>query len=135
MFQTGAYGCRMLLKSRMSSREVVQRAIEFQRPDRLPIRFEALGISDVQSVGWNQTGAGDLSLKETVDEWGCTWRRTDMDNMGQVKLHPLENWDALSGYSWPDPDDPSFYEDMEEQFEGTRDKYIITGIFLLDESD
>ena len=85
----------------------------------------------MHSVGWNQIGTGDLSLKETVDEWGCTWRRTDMDNMGQVKVHPLENWDALSGYSWPDPDDPAFYEGMEDRFEGTHDIYVITDIFML----
>lgn len=60
--------------------EVVNRAIEFQRPDRLPIRFEALGLSDVHSVKWNQIGVGDKSRRESLDEWGCLWVRSEMDN-------------------------------------------------------
>jgi hypothetical protein len=115
----------------MSSYDVVQRAIEFQRPERLPIRFDTLGVSDIYCVSWNQIGIDDLSLKETVDEWGCTWRRTAMNNVGQVKVHPLENWDALPVYSWPDPDDPAFYEGMEERFENTHDKYVIANLFML----
>lgn len=38
----------------MISYEVVRRAIEFQRPERLPLFFESLGLSDVHTVGWNQ---------------------------------------------------------------------------------
>jgi hypothetical protein len=30
-----------------SSYEVVKRAIEFGKPDRLPLRFKSLGLSDV----------------------------------------------------------------------------------------
>ena len=40
----------------MSSYEVVRRAVEFDRPDRLPLRFDALGLSDVKGAGWNQIG-------------------------------------------------------------------------------
>jgi len=52
----------------MSSYEIVRRAIEFDNPERLPVRFKALEISDTHGVGWNQIGAGDASLHETVDE-------------------------------------------------------------------
>ena len=43
----------------MSSYEVVRRAIEFETPDRLPVRFDTLGVSDVHHACWNQTGTGD----------------------------------------------------------------------------
>ena len=115
----------------MSPYEVVRRAIEFQRPERLPLRFEALGLSDVHSVGWNQIGTGDKERRESVDEWGCVWRRTEADNMGQVKGHPLADWRALDHYRWPDPDDPAFYEGMEERFAGSDGKYVMTSIFML----
>jgi uroporphyrinogen decarboxylase len=115
----------------MSSYEVVRRAIEFERPDRLPVRFETLGLSDVHAVGWNQIGTGDREKHETVDEWGCVWRRTEAENMGQVKGHPLADWRALDRFHWPDPDDPSFYEGMEERFEGSEGKYVTTSIFML----
>lgn len=115
----------------MSSYEVVSRAIEFAHPDRLPIRFDALGISDVHGVKWNQIGTGDHTCKETVDEWGCTWVRSEMHNMGQVKGCPLSDWSALDQYDWPDPDAPALYAGMEERFAGSEGKYVLTGIFML----
>ncbi|MHB0875043.1 MAG: uroporphyrinogen decarboxylase family protein [Anaerolineae bacterium] len=115
----------------MSSYEVVRRAIEFQVPDRLPLSFADLGIDDFHSVGWNQIGTGDKSRRETLDEWGCTWMRSDVPNMGQVKGHPLADWSALDHFRWPDADDPAFYEGMEARFAGSEGKYVTTGIFML----
>jgi uroporphyrinogen decarboxylase len=115
----------------MNSREIVTRAIEFGTPERMPVIYPRFGISDVHSVGWNQTGTGPRHLKASLDEWGCTWVRSSVDNMGQVKGHPLEDWDALAHYRWPDPNAPAFYEGMERRFEGCGDKYVMTGIFML----
>jgi hypothetical protein len=114
-----------------NSYEVVRRAVEFANPDRLPVRFDSLGLSDVHSVGWNQIGTGNHELSQTIDEWGCVWQRTITKNMGQVKGHPLLNWQDLSSYRWPDVDDPKFYEGMEMKFDGSDNKYILTGIFML----
>lgn len=115
----------------MSSYEVVRRAIAFEYPDRLPLSFDSLGLNDFHRVGWNNVGTGDHRYQETVDEWGCTWQRSEMANMGQVKGHPLADWDALEGFRWPDADDPSFYEGMEARFEGSEAKYVTTSIFML----
>ena len=49
----------------MSSFEVVRRAIEFEHPDRLPIRMDIFGCSDVHTVGWNQIGTGDQRSRQT----------------------------------------------------------------------
>ena len=114
-----------------SSYEVVRRAIEFGAPDRLPIRFGTLGMSDTHSVGWNQVGTGDHALRETLDEWGCTWARSEVANMGQVKGHPLADWGALDRFRWPHPDAPEFYDGMATRFAGSEGKYVITGIFML----
>ncbi len=115
----------------MSSEEVMRRAIEFERPDRLPLHLPALGYDDVHSVGWNQVGTGNHRFRETLDEWGCTWVRSEIDNMGQVKGHPLQDWAAWDAFEWPDPNDPDFYEGMEARFEGSEGKYVTTGIFML----
>jgi hypothetical protein len=114
-----------------SSFEIVRRAIEFDGPERLPLRFDALGLSDVHIVKWNQIGTGDKNFRQTVDEWGCLWVRSAMDNMGQVKGHPLADWPALADYRWPNPDNPAFYEEMEAQFVGSEGKYVNTNIFML----
>ena len=115
----------------MSPYEVVRRAIEFQGPERLPIRFGTLGLNDTHGVGWNQIGTGDHRLRETADEWDCLWVRSEVSNMGQVKGYPLADWSALDHFRWPDPDDPAFYEGMVERFAGSDDKYVTTGIFML----
>ena len=115
----------------MPSEEVMRRAIEFERPDRLPLHLPALGCDDVHTVGWNQIGTGDHQFRETLDEWGCTWARSEIDNMGQAKGHPLSDWSAWETFDWPDPNDPEFYEGMEARFEGAEGKYVTTGIFML----
>lgn len=115
----------------MSAYEVVRRAVEFDFPDRLPVRFNVLGSSDVHLAAWNQIGTGDKDQHETLDEWGCLWKRNEMSNMGQVKGHPLENWSALEHFRWPDPDDPAFYDGMDEHFVGSDGKYVVTEIFML----
>ncbi len=120
----------------MTSYEVVRRAIHFEGPERLPLIFDALGISDTHRVGTNAVGTGDHTLRETYDEWGCLWARSEMANMGQVKGHPLADWSwdqdpTMARYPWPDPDDPAYYAGMEERFIGSEGKYVTTGIFML----
>ena len=90
----------------MTSYEVVRRAIKFQGPDRLPLRFSTLGLDDTHGVGTNAIGTGDHSKRETYDEWGCVWMRSEVANMGQVRGHPLEDWSTIESYPWPDPDAP-----------------------------
>ena len=116
----------------MNSYEIVRRAIAFERPDRLPLAFSALGRNDFCGVGTNFVGTGDRDEKATYDDWQCLWVRSEVDNMGQVRGHPLENWDeAIGSYQWPDPEDPAYYEEMAERFEGCETKYVTTGIFML----
>jgi uroporphyrinogen decarboxylase len=118
-------------RNNMTGYELVKSAIEFTCPDRLPCEFGSMGTSDTQWVNWNQIGTGDNSKSETLDEWGCLWARTEQSNMGQIKGHPLQNWNMLDGFHWPDPNDPALFAGMEQRFEGTHGKYILTGIFML----
>jgi hypothetical protein len=115
----------------MNSREIVTRAIEFTTPERLPVIFPRYGLCDTHGVGWNQIGTGPRDQKESLDEWGCLWSRSDIDNMGQVKGHPLLSWSALDHYIWLDPDNPALYTGMEDRFAGSEEKYITTSIFML----
>jgi uroporphyrinogen decarboxylase len=115
----------------MNSFEIVRSAIEFKRPDRLPVWFDALGLNDFHHVKWNQIGVGDKRLHSTLDEWGCGWERSDVPNMGQVKYHPLAKRSVFDSYRWPDADDPAFYAGMEERFKGSDGKYVITNLFML----
>ena len=87
--------------------------------------------SDVHRAGWNQIGTGDHEKKLTFDEWHCGWARSDVKNMGQVTVHPLDDWSKVESYPWPKPDDPAFYEGMAQRFDGGEGKYVLTGIFMV----
>jgi hypothetical protein len=115
----------------MSSYEVVKRAIHFECPDRLPVRFPSLGLDDTHGVATNAVGTGDHARRQTYDEWGCLWVRSEVANMGQVRGHPLEDWAAEASYPWPDPDDATYYAGMEARLAGSEGKYVTTGIFML----
>ena len=112
-------------------REVVTRALEFKGPDRLPVIFGALEMDDTAGVGGNFVGTGDREAREAVDEWGCVWARTDVNNMGQVKGHPLADDAAFDTYRWPDFDAPKYYEGIEDRLGLAGDRYVKTGIFML----
>lgn len=113
----------------MTSKERVNRAVEFKKPDRLPMEFDVFGVSDTVDFGWNRTRVNVPNSGEVIDEWGCVWSRSAMHNMGQVTGNPLENWNNLFSYQFPDPDNPAFYEGMEERSRKIdRDKYIKTQI-------
>jgi hypothetical protein len=97
----------------------------------MPVMFNLFGQSDVKGIGWNQTGTGDRGRRLTFDEWNCGWQRTEIENMGQITVHPIPEWNAIDNYRWPNPDNPDFYEGMERHFTGSDGYYLRTGIFML----
>ena len=109
----------------MTSYEVVQRAIEFDSPDRLPVRFPSLGHNDTFGVGPGGLSKEDLSEHEQIDAWGCRWEKSDVPNMGQVKGHPLADWSALPDFQAPDPGLPARYAHFDEALAQTGDRYVI----------
>jgi len=105
-----------------TSYEIVRRAIDFDNPERLPLRFVGYPVSDAVNVDWNYIGPGDINQPQVTDEWGCLWVRTDAKNMGQIKGHPLDEWNKLNSYRFPDPDNPEFFAGMAEKFDRFQDK-------------
>ena len=108
----------------MTSRELCQRAIEFRKPERLPMAYPSCGHTDILPVmytapkNWKPSEPGE-------DEWGAVWQKTEIQNMGQMKKHALSDWDALETYRFPDPDDESRYERIETMLEAVSDKYVV----------
>ena len=112
----------------MGGYELVRRAIEFDSPERLPFYQDILPDvpSDViDSWEMDRAKRGWFFDKGGEDDWGCVWQRTEKDNMGQVKAHPLEDWSRLKDYSAPDPDDDYYYERIPEDLEEAGEKYVV----------
>src|SRR5512139_3782814 len=109
----------------MTSREIVKRAITFQNPPRLPLKFDIVGVNDcwdvwtVDPTGWEW---GFPAGQRMADEWGCVWAKTGVSNSGQVVEHPLADITQLKNYRWPDPDDPRRYAGFAQQLAGAGDK-------------
>ncbi len=110
----------------MSRREIVERAITFNNPPRLPMKFDVVGVNDCYDVwttdptGWSWAFQG-----EAADEWGCVWRQTDVANTGQVTGHPLRDLAAMKDHPFPDPLNPARYEGFERQLEGAQDRFVM----------
>ena len=115
-----------------TGKETIKNAIEFKTPDRLPIIWNRDGSGDVVGIPWNQIGTGDNRQRNTFDEWGCGWQRTEVPNMGQITYHPLEKWENYESYKFPNPDSFEFYDGVKERAESCDcEKYVMTNIFLL----
>ena len=112
----------------MESREIVRRAIEFDRPPRLPffqhdVDFAPDDVCDCWEMdrarrGWFFDCAAE-------DDWGCGWRVTEVENMGQVVHHPLANWSGLSAYQPPDPRDSFYFDRIEAELVEAGDRYVL----------
>lgn len=108
----------------MTPRERVIRAVEFRCPDRIPLQFSQLGMSDIHGV-WLAPPRVSAEGEERKDEWGCAWQRSEVDNMGQVKEPPIKNWEDQAAYPFPDPDDPHRYGALGEKIAEGGGKYVI----------
>lgn len=110
----------------MKRSEIVNRAITFDNPPRVPFKFDVVGVNDcydvwtVDPTGWTWNFEG-----ERADEFGCVWRRSKVQNTGLVVGHPLRDLAALRDYHWPDPDDPRRYAGFEQQLAGADDRFVM----------
>jgi hypothetical protein len=118
-----------------SRKEIVKKAIEFKSPSRLPFwqNFYEDIPSDVcdcwemdrQKNGWFFDPNTWPNRYKAMDDWGCTWAATDVENMGQVVGHPLDEWSSLDTYIPPNPKDTYYFERLEDEMAQADDKYIV----------
>ena len=119
----------------MDRREIVRRAIEFDRPPRLPFwQHQVAGIPDDVRDCWemDRQAAGWFFDHAAPDDWGCLWSVTEQKNMGQVTGHPLADWARLDHYRPPDPREPYYYARLEAEMADAADRYVaVTSHFNL----
>jgi hypothetical protein len=81
-----------------TSFEIVKRAIRMESPERLPVKMASLGADDTITISHKSFWRG----QDGADEWGCGWEQTDVANMGQVKGHPLADYNEHDKLQVPD---------------------------------
>ncbi|MEM2888308.1 MAG: uroporphyrinogen decarboxylase family protein [Candidatus Bathyarchaeia archaeon] len=107
----------------MNSRERVIKAIEFEKPDRIPngcynlalppgSRREALkklfekypqDFANVPGAARTLEWGIQWSKGTFTDDWGITWKNLQDGVIGQPMTHPLDDWKKLDQYQMPDP--------------------------------
>jgi len=112
----------------MQPREIVQRAIEFRGPPRLP--FWQHEVPEAPDDVWDiwemdRAQAGWFFDHCAPDDWGCVWARTETKNMGQVVGHPLADWSAFDTYRPPNPRNPFYFERLEPLLDQAGDRYVV----------
>jgi hypothetical protein len=109
----------------MTARENFIRAIEFRKPDWVPIVFELLpavwkrhgeelrklvrrhplafdGLDEAQ-MGADPDDPLYIEGRHVGDDWGCLWYNAHDGVLGQVVEHPLSDWSSLPFLEVPDP--------------------------------
>ena len=116
----------------MTSKEIVKKAIHHERPPRLPVCMNALGISDKGGVSPG-AAAGFTPAADGEDEWGCVWKQTEIPNLGQVVGHPLEDISKLDSHPVPDYTDESRYVNVEKNLRKSEEegKYVLGAFFMV----
>lgn len=124
----------------MNSYEIMRRNIEFDNPDRIGLRFNSLGVSDVYRIytqiprhlrqeqhGQIQMNKKPRPFKNFMDEWGCQWdkdAKAGSGDMGMVVGHPLSDWSKFDEIVFPDPYAEGRFDGLEEALSQAQDKYI-----------
>ncbi len=112
----------------MTRREIVRRAITFDKPPRLPFfQHELKEFPDDVCDCWEMDRArkGWFFDQPVEDDWGCVWAATEQKNMGQVIGHPLADWRKLATYRPPDPRDPFYFARIEDKLKDAGDRYVV----------
>jgi len=119
----------------MTSREIIQRAINFENPERIGLTFSGGRISDTAHAGatpaegWTNRRHTEDDMEVWWDEWGNSWHRfVGMSKGGEVREPVLKDWKDLDGLTLPDYSNPARYEKAAEAFSKNPDRYRIGGL-------
>jgi len=109
----------------MTSKEIVKKAVLFQRPERIPLELPSPYQNDFIRFGVDAQ-PGWKPIEEGADEWFCVWEKVSNDlTMGQVKKHPLTDYSMLSSFKFPDYDVPERYLQAKELIKNNKDNKFL----------
>lgn len=115
----------------MKPREIVQRTLEFQSPQRVAHSFSPSDFNWGTPYIPNPAGAwekvGDQAWERT-DEWGNVWRRLDPTSKGEVERGAVADLADAATCPLPDYSNPAWYAAAREAFAAAPDLWKIGGI-------
>lgn len=109
----------------MTSREIVRRAILFQRPERLAFDLPDPYGTDFAHVGINPSPDARPKGRHSVDEWGAVWDNIGVCNLGEVKDFPLKDWKDFDKLHVPDIRDLNRWGALPAARDKAGDKFLL----------
>ncbi|PHV69653.1 hypothetical protein CS063_14620 [Sporanaerobium hydrogeniformans] len=121
----------------MTGYEIIKKNIRFENPERIGLRFDRIGgKGDVCRIFvLPPRDKRDNSVPCTVskkirpvsgehDEWGCLWESDDAtgSDMGQVVNIPIEEWEDLETYEFPDAKAEGRFDGLKEALDAAEEK-------------
>jgi len=104
------------------SRERVQRAIHFQRPDHVPHYLPDGQENDILWLWLERPpdiqdwrAVGDHERK--VDAWGVVWERAGQGTFGEAVVWPVADVTRQASYAFPTMNDPRYYVEPRARIE------------------
>jgi len=114
----------------MTSKEIVNRAITFSKPERVPYELPEPYGSDIvyASLDYPKVDLGDGTHR---DIWGAIWKTLDA-GMGQIIKPPIANWSDYDSYQWPDLLAAERWQVVKQQVKDAREKsrFIVAGLIV-----
>jgi uroporphyrinogen decarboxylase len=94
----------------ITAKENLLRAIAHDRPDHVPYGPRLNSAEGMQVVFFK----GDLAPASGLDLWGTRWESTHRDLMAYIAGHPVNDFEELLRYPFPDPRQPGLFDVVRE---------------------
>ncbi len=110
----------------MTERELVAKTIVFDNNDRMPYDFPEKYGTDFSFVKINPS-PDDRPMGKGVytDEWGAVWENLGICNIGEVKEHPLKDWNDFDKLRIPSIENFNRWSVLDGIREKARDKFLL----------
>jgi hypothetical protein len=115
----------------MTSKEIVQRTLNFENPERVARSFgdsDFVWVNDkvkTRATDWKKVGPEKW---ERTDEWGNLWGRLDNTTKGEVIKGVLSDVSQIAGYELPDFSKFEDFQTVVEARAKNKDKWLIGGM-------
>jgi len=115
----------------MTPREIVQRTLDYEYPDRVARSFDGPDMAfcgstaKTHATDWSKVGP---SRWERIDEWGNRWGRVDPTSKGEVVQGVLATLADMDNYAFPDFSDAADYENVRAARAAHPDQYLVGGL-------
>ena len=112
----------------MDRRELVNKAINMEKPDRVPILLfnKDKEDSDIVMIDVVEFWMGK---NKNISEWGFKWEKKN-ETMGYPKEPLIKTWEDLDRFKIPDPYDKNRFNKVKDTINKYGDKYYIASLVL-----